>query len=107
MPFLIYGPIAKQKGSAAPKEVHCLQERQGCISRVADARRNQFAGAAAALLTLWWIGPSSAERILVFAILTNLCVSTLSLALYLYTATFRDEVMEAEAAGTAARIASS
>jgi putative MFS transporter len=45
-----------------------------------------FAGAAAALLTLWWLGPSSAERILVFAILTNLCVSTLSLALYLYTA---------------------
>lgn len=45
-----------------------------------------FAGAAAALLTLWWIGPSSAERILFFAILTNLCVSTLSLALYLYTA---------------------
>jgi putative MFS transporter len=44
-----------------------------------------FAGAAAALLTLWWIGPDSAERILVFAILTNLCVSTLSLALYLYT----------------------
>jgi MFS transporter, putative metabolite:H+ symporter len=45
-----------------------------------------FAGAAAALLTLGWIGPSSAERILVFAILTNMCVSTLSLALYLYTA---------------------
>jgi MFS transporter, putative metabolite:H+ symporter len=45
-----------------------------------------FAGAAASLLTLWWIGPSSAERILLFAILTNLCVSTLSLALYLYTA---------------------
>jgi putative MFS transporter len=45
-----------------------------------------FAGTAAALLTLWWIGPSSAERLLVFAILTNLCVSTLSLALYLYTA---------------------
>jgi putative MFS transporter len=44
-----------------------------------------FAGAATALLTLWWIGPDSAERILVFAILTNLCVSTLSLALYLYT----------------------
>jgi MFS transporter, putative metabolite:H+ symporter len=45
-----------------------------------------FAGAATALLTLWRIEPSSAERILVFAILTNLCVSTLSLALYLYTA---------------------
>jgi putative MFS transporter len=45
-----------------------------------------FAGAAAALLTLWWIGPGSAERLLVFAILTNLCVSTLSLSLYLYTA---------------------
>src|SRR3984893_208657 len=45
-----------------------------------------FAGAATALLTLWWIGPSSAERILAFAILTNLCISTLSLALYLYTA---------------------
>jgi putative MFS transporter len=45
-----------------------------------------FAGAAAALLTLWWIGAGSAERILAFAILTNMCVSTLSLALYLYTA---------------------
>ncbi len=45
-----------------------------------------FAGTAAALLTLWWIGPDSAERVLAFAILTNLCVSTLSLALYLYTA---------------------
>lgn len=45
-----------------------------------------FGGAAAALLTLWWIGPSTAERVLVFATLTNLCISTLSLALYLYTA---------------------
>jgi len=45
-----------------------------------------FAGAAAALLTLWWIGPSSAERVLLFAVLTNLCITTLSLALYLYTA---------------------
>jgi hypothetical protein len=35
---------------------------------------------------LWWIGPSTAERVLVFATLTNLCISTLSLALYLYTA---------------------
>jgi putative MFS transporter len=62
-----------------------------------------FAGAAAALLTLWWIGPSSAERILLFAILTNMCVSTLSLALYLYTAELYPTRMRAlgTSAGTA------
>jgi len=45
-----------------------------------------FAGTAAALTTLWWMGPDSAERVLFFSILTSTCINTLSLALYLYTA---------------------
>jgi MFS transporter, putative metabolite:H+ symporter len=40
----------------------------------------------AALLTLWWIGPTTAERVLVLSTLSYMCISTLSLALYLYTA---------------------
>jgi len=59
-----------------------------------------FAGAAAALLTLWWIGPSTAERVLVFATLTNLCISTLSLALYLYTAELYPTRVRALGTGT-------
>ena len=45
-----------------------------------------FAGAAIGFLTLWWIGPTSAERVLVLSTLAYMCISTLSLALYLYTA---------------------
>jgi MFS family permease len=45
-----------------------------------------FAGAAIGFLSLWWIGPTSAERVLVLSTLAYMCISTLSLALYLYTA---------------------
>jgi putative MFS transporter len=44
-----------------------------------------FGGSAAALLTLWIIGPTTPERVLVFSTLSFMCVSTLSLAMYLYT----------------------
>lgn len=79
---LNYGLITQAAGLFTSLACALLIDRVGRRVWFAIA----FAGAAAALLTLWWIGPSSAERILVFAILTNLCVSTLSLALYLYTA---------------------
>jgi putative MFS transporter len=59
-----------------------------------------FAGGAAALLALWWTGPSTAERVLVFATLTNLCMSTLSLALYLYTAELYPTRVRALGTGT-------
>jgi len=45
-----------------------------------------FGGAAVGFLTLWWIGPTTAERVLVLTTLSYMCISTLSLALYLYTA---------------------
>jgi putative MFS transporter len=45
-----------------------------------------FGGAAVGFLTLWWIGPATAERVLVLGTLSYMCISTLSLALYLYTA---------------------
>jgi MFS transporter, putative metabolite:H+ symporter len=79
---LNYGLISQAAGLFTSLACALLIDRVGRRIWFALA----FAGTAAALLTLWWIGPSSAERVLVFAILTNLCVSTLSLALYLYTA---------------------
>jgi len=79
---LNYGLLTQACGLVTSLACALLIDRVGRRIWFATA----FAGAAAALLTLWWIGPSSAERILVFAILTNLCISTLSLALYLYTA---------------------
>lgn len=45
-----------------------------------------FAGSAAALLALWWIGPTTPERVLVFTTISFMCISTLSLSIYLYTA---------------------
>jgi len=44
-----------------------------------------FTGSAASLLALWYLGPSSAERVLVLGTLSNMCVGTMSLAVYLYT----------------------
>ena len=79
---LSYGLLTQACGLVTSFACALLIDRVGRRIWFATA----FAGAAAALLTLWWIGPSSAERILMFAILTNLCLSTLSLALYLYTA---------------------
>jgi putative MFS transporter len=79
---LSYGLITQACGLCTSFACAMLIDRVGRRIWFATA----FAGAATALLTLWWIGPSSAERILAFAIMTNLCISTLSLALYLYTA---------------------
>jgi putative MFS transporter len=45
-----------------------------------------FGLGALALLTLWWIGPTTPERVLVLSTMSYMCISTLSLALYLYTA---------------------
>jgi len=45
-----------------------------------------FGLGAVALLALWWIGPTTPERVLAFTTLSYMCISTLSLALYLYTA---------------------
>jgi putative MFS transporter len=44
-----------------------------------------FGGSAAALLALWAIGPTTPERVLVLTTISFMCVSTLSLAMYLYT----------------------
>ena len=44
-----------------------------------------FAGSALALLVLWFIGPTSATRVLLLGTLSNMCVGTMSLAVYLYT----------------------
>ena len=45
-----------------------------------------FGWAATGFLTLWWIGPTTPERVLVLSTLSYMGISTLSLALYLYTA---------------------
>jgi putative MFS transporter len=44
-----------------------------------------FAGSAAALLALWYIGPTTPGRVLLLGTLSNMCVGTMSLAVYLYT----------------------
>jgi MFS transporter, putative metabolite:H+ symporter len=52
-------------------------------------RRIWFAGAfavgATAFIVLWWIGPTTPERVLVLSSISYMAISTLSLALYLYT----------------------
>ncbi|HTH99128.1 MAG TPA: MFS transporter [Stellaceae bacterium] len=73
------------------------------IDRV--GRRRWFAGAflgsAFSLLTLWWIGPSSAERVLVLSTISFMCVSTLSLSMYLYTSEMYPTRMRALGSGAA------
>ncbi|MDB5648924.1 MAG: major facilitator superfamily protein, partial [Hyphomicrobiales bacterium] len=44
-----------------------------------------FGGSAIALLSLWAIGPTTPERVLICSTLSFMCISTLSLAMYLYT----------------------
>ena len=44
-----------------------------------------FACSALALFTLWYIGPTTAGRVLLLGTLSNMCVGTMSLAVYLYT----------------------
>ncbi len=52
-------------------------------------RRIWFAGSfavgATAFIILWWIGPTTSERVLVLSSISYMAISTLSLALYLYT----------------------
>lgn len=79
---LSYGLITQSCGLAASLACALLIDRVGRRIWFALA----FAGTAAALTTLWWMGPDSAERVLFFSILTSTCINTLSLALYLYTA---------------------
>jgi putative MFS transporter len=72
------------------------------IDRV--GRRIWFACAlawtAGGFLILWWIGPSTAERVMVLTTLSYMGTSTLSLALYLYTAELYPTRVRALGTGT-------
>ncbi|HEX3485890.1 MAG TPA: MFS transporter, partial [Micropepsaceae bacterium] len=60
-----------------------------------------FAGSALALLALWYIGPTTATRVLWLGTLSNMCVGTMSLAVYLYTPELYPTRSRALAVGTA------
>jgi putative MFS transporter len=44
-----------------------------------------FTGSAAALLALWYTGADTARHVLILGTLSNMCIGTMSLAVYLYT----------------------
>src|SRR5579863_2334504 len=44
-----------------------------------------FTGSAGALLTLWYTGADTAQHVLILGTLSNMCIGTMSLAVYLYT----------------------
>ncbi len=44
-----------------------------------------FSGSAAALLALWYTGADTAQHVLLLGTLSNMCIGTMSLAVYLYT----------------------
>jgi putative MFS transporter len=60
-----------------------------------------FLGSAIALLTLWYIGPYTPERVWVLGTLSSMCVATMSLAVYLYTPELYPTRSRALAVGTA------
>ena len=60
-----------------------------------------FLGSSAALLSLWYIGPYTPERVLILGTLSNMCVGTMSLAVYLYTPELYPTRSRALAVGTA------
>jgi putative MFS transporter len=44
-----------------------------------------FTGSAAALIALWYTGADTAQHVLILGTLSNMCIGTMSLAVYLYT----------------------
>jgi putative MFS transporter len=60
-----------------------------------------FLGSALALLTLWYIGPISPQRVWLLGTLSSMCVATMSLAVYLYTPELYPTRSRARAVGTA------
>ncbi|HLH95323.1 MAG TPA: MFS transporter [Xanthobacteraceae bacterium] len=60
-----------------------------------------LAWSAGGFLLLWWIGPSSAQRVMVLTTFSYMGISTLSLALYLYTAELYPTRVRALGTGTA------
>lgn len=60
-----------------------------------------FAGSALALLVLWYIGPTTATRVWMLGTLSNMCIGTMSLAVYLYTPELYPTRSRALAVGTA------
>jgi putative MFS transporter len=60
-----------------------------------------FALSASALLFLWILGPDTATRVWLLGTLSNMCIGTLSLAVYLYTPELYPTRSRALAVGTA------
>jgi putative MFS transporter len=60
-----------------------------------------FALSATALLFLWHLGPDTAARVWLLGTLSNMCIGTLSLAVYLYTPELYPTRSRALAVGTA------
>jgi putative MFS transporter len=78
---LSYGLIANILGLASSLCCALLIDRVGRKIWFSCA----LGGSSIALLTLWAIGPATPERVLICSTLSFMCISTLSLALYLYT----------------------
>ena len=78
---LSYGLISNVLGLASSVACALLIDRVGRRVWFTAA----FGGSAIALLTLWAIGPSTPERVLICSTLSFMSISTLSLAMYLYT----------------------
>ncbi len=60
-----------------------------------------FVGSAAALLLLWYLGPDTPTRVWLLGTFSNMCIGTLSLAVYLYTPELYPTRSRALAVGTA------
>ena len=78
---LSYGLISNVLGLASSVACALLIDKVGRRVWFTAA----FGGSAIALLTLWAIGPTTPERVLICSTISFMCVSTLSLAMYLYT----------------------
>jgi putative MFS transporter len=94
---LTYGLAAPMAGLATSLACALLIDTIGRRIWFAAA----FAGAAVGFLALWWVGPTTAERVLVLTTLSYMCISTLSLSLYLYTAELYPTRVRALGTGTA------